>query len=44
MVYATDGAWHMEMLSGAAQYMLPNAIVVMISWQKNAKDDFEGDE
>ncbi|MEO0422550.1 MAG: alpha/beta hydrolase-fold protein [Pseudomonadota bacterium] len=44
VVYATDGAWHMEMLSGAAEYVLPNAIVVVISWQKNAKDDFEGDE
>ncbi len=44
VVYATDGAWHMEMLSGAAEYVLPNAIVVVISWQKEAKDDFQGDE
>ena len=44
VVYATDGAWHMEMLAGAAEYVLPNAIVVVISWQKNSKDDFDGDE
>lgn len=44
VVYATDGAWHMEMLTGAAEYVLPNAIVVVISWQKNSKDDFDGDE
>lgn len=44
VVYATDGAWHMEMLSGAAEYVLPNAIVVVISWQKDATDDFDGDE
>ncbi len=44
VVYTTDGAWHMEMLSGAAEFVLPNAIVVAISWQKNASRDFEGDE
>ncbi|MEX0300439.1 MAG: alpha/beta hydrolase [Kordiimonas sp.] len=44
VVYATDGAWHMEMLSGAAEYVLPNAIVVVISWQKDAAEDFDGDE
>lgn len=44
VVFATDGAWHMEMLTGAAEYVLPNAIVVVISWQKNSKDDFDGDD
>lgn len=44
VVYSTDGSLHMEVLSGAAEYVLPNAIVVAISWQKNAKDYFEGDE
>lgn len=44
VVYATDGAWHMAMLSGAAEFVLPNAIVVVLSWQKNSKDDFDGDE
>jgi predicted alpha/beta superfamily hydrolase len=44
VVYATDGAWHMEMLTGAAEYVLPNAIVVVISWQKNSASDFDGDE
>lgn len=44
VVYATDGAWHVETLFGAAEYILPNAIVVVISWQKNAKDEFQGDE
>ncbi|PCI63175.1 MAG: hydrolase [Kordiimonadales bacterium] len=44
VIYATDGAWHMEMLSGAAEYVLPNAILVVISWQKDAAEDFDGDE
>ncbi|SDE10632.1 hypothetical protein SAMN04488071_2119 [Kordiimonas lacus] len=44
VVYATDGDWHMPLLSGAAEFMLPNAIVVVMSWQKDSKDDFDGDE
>ncbi|WP_417449210.1 alpha/beta hydrolase [Kordiimonas sp.] len=43
VVYTTDGAWHMEVLSGAAEYVLPNAIVVAISWQKESAEDFDGD-
>jgi len=43
VVYTTDGAWHMEMLSTSAEFILSNAIVVAISWQKDAKGEFEGD-
>ncbi|NVJ97309.1 MAG: alpha/beta hydrolase [Alphaproteobacteria bacterium] len=44
VIYATDGDWHMPLLSGAAEFMLPNAIVVVMSWQKDSAKDFEGDE
>lgn len=44
VVYTTDGAWHIEMLSGAAEFVLPNAIVVAVSWQKDSAKDFDGDE
>lgn len=43
VIYATDGAWHMEMLTGAAEYIMPNAILVVISWQKDSAKDFDGD-
>lgn len=44
VVYTTDGAWHIEMLSGVAEFVLPNAIVVAVSWQKDSAKDFDGDE
>lgn len=44
VIYTTDGAWHMEAVSGTAEFVLPNAIVVAISWQKDAAVDFQGDE
>lgn len=44
VVYTTDGAWHMEAISGIAEFVLPNAIVVAISWQKDSAKDFDGDE
>jgi len=44
VVYTTDGKWHMEMLSGTAEFVLPNAIVVAISWQKDSAKEFQGDE
>lgn len=44
VIYATDGDWHMPLLSGAAEFMLPNAILVVISWQKESAADFDGDE
>lgn len=34
VIYTTDAVWHLDMLSGASEYLLPNAILVGISWQK----------
>ncbi|MEM9495515.1 MAG: alpha/beta hydrolase-fold protein [Pseudomonadota bacterium] len=33
VIYTTDAVWHMEMLSGATEYLMPNVILVGISWQ-----------
>ncbi len=33
VIYTTDALWHMDMLSGATEYLMPNAILVGISWQ-----------
>ncbi|WP_216822324.1 alpha/beta hydrolase-fold protein [Sphingorhabdus sp. EL138] len=35
VIYATDAVWHMEMLSGATEYLMPEVILVGISWQQN---------
>ncbi len=39
VLYYTDAMWHLEMLSGAAEYMLENVILVGISWQKDVAED-----
>ena len=39
VIYATDAAWHMEMLSGSTEYLMQNAIVVGISWQTDLGSD-----
>lgn len=39
VIYTTDAIWHMDMLSGATEYLMPNVILVGISWQK----DLEGE-
>ncbi|WP_299311630.1 serine hydrolase [uncultured Aquimarina sp.] len=33
VLYYTDAMWHLEMLSGATEYMLEDVILVGISWQ-----------
>lgn len=38
VLYYTDAVWHREMLSGASEYMLEDAILVGISWQKNISE------
>ena len=38
-IYTTDAVWHIEMLSGATEYLMPDVILVGISWQK----DLEGE-
>ena len=35
VIYYTDALWHVETLSGATEYILENAILVGISWQKD---------
>lgn len=42
VIYTTDAVWHFEMLSGAAEYLMPDVILVGISWQKDlyAEEEF----
>ncbi|GEA09839.1 alpha/beta hydrolase-fold protein [Alteromonas sp. KUL49] len=35
VVYTTDAYWHMDLLSGATEFLMPEVILVGISWQKN---------
>lgn len=35
VIYTGDAAWHMDMLSGATEYLMSDVILVGISWQKN---------
>ena len=37
VLYFTDVMWHIEVLSGAADYLLDDVILVGISWEKNFK-------
>ncbi|MEX0361021.1 MAG: alpha/beta hydrolase-fold protein, partial [Allomuricauda sp.] len=39
VIYYTDAIWHLEMLSGATEYLLDDVILVGISWQKDAATD-----
>lgn len=39
VLYYTDAGWHMEMLSGSSEFMLEDAILVGISWQKDIAED-----
>ena len=41
VIYTTDAAWHLEMLSGATDYLMPDVILVGISWQKGLDDERE---
>lgn len=39
VVYFTDAMWQVEMLSASTEYLMPNVILVGISWQKDIKKD-----
>ena len=39
VLYYTDALWHVELLSGSADFMLKDAILVGISWEKAIKGD-----
>ncbi len=41
VIYYTDALWHVEILSGAAEYIMEDAILVGISWQKDIKEEFK---
>ena len=39
VIYYTDAMWHVEILSGAVEYIMEDAILVGISWQKDIEED-----
>jgi predicted alpha/beta superfamily hydrolase len=39
VIYYTDAMWHVEILSGSAEYLVEEAILVGISWEKNLKGE-----
>ena len=41
VIYYTDAMWHVEILSGSAEYIMEEAILVGISWQKDINDDLK---
>jgi predicted alpha/beta superfamily hydrolase len=41
VIYYTDAMWHVELLSSATEYLMENAILVGISWQKDIKESLE---
>ena len=41
VIYYTDAIWHVEILSGAAEYIVEEAILVGISWQKDIDEEFK---
>lgn len=43
VIYFTDAQWHMELLSGAATYLMEQAILVGISWQTDIQQQMIDD-
>jgi len=41
VIYFTDAMWHVEILSSSTDYLLEDAILVGISWQKDIKEDLK---
>jgi len=39
VLYCTDAMWHIEILSGSAEYLIENTILVGISWQKDINEN-----
>lgn len=39
VIYYTDAMWHVEMLSGSVEFIVEEAILVGISWQKDINED-----
>ena len=40
VIYTTDAVVHMDMLSGSTEFLMPNVILVGISYQKNLGDEW----
>ena len=41
VIYTTDAVWHMDLLSGVTEFLLPGVILVGISWQHNMPTDID---
>ncbi len=41
VIYFTDAEWHIEILSASAEYLMEDAILVGISWQKDIREDLK---
>lgn len=41
VIYFTDAAWHIELLSGSTEFMMEDVILVGISWQKDITKDLK---
>jgi predicted alpha/beta superfamily hydrolase len=41
VIYFTDAVWHIELLSASTEYLMEDAILVGISWEKDAKEDWK---
>jgi predicted alpha/beta superfamily hydrolase len=39
VIYFTDAMWHIELLSAATEYLMEDAILVGISWQKDINEE-----
>lgn len=39
VIYYTDAMWHVEMLSGSAEYIMEEVILVGISWQQDISEE-----
>lgn len=43
VIYFTDAVWHIELLSASTEFLLKDAILVGISWQKDIKEDLKSE-
>lgn len=41
VIYFTDAMWHIEMLSGSAEYIIEEAILVGVSWEKGLNGELD---
>jgi len=41
VIYFTDAIWHVELLSGATEFMMEDVILVGVSWQKDIAEELK---